>query len=128
MQRRCAVVSLCAALGLAVFVRSARSGPAPTSWEKTRSDAAQKAYAQHRAQLDIGGSKPESVHLWSTRWADAEGANVAAVDAHLLRMKQLELAVEKQVKAGTASTADAAAAVYYRAEAELWSARAHGAK
>jgi hypothetical protein len=128
MRRRYAVLSLCIAVGLASFVRSARSGPAPTNWEKVRSDAAQKAYALHKAQLDAGTSKPENVYLWSTRWADAEGAKAAAVDQHLDRMKQLEAAVDKAFKAGVATAADMAAANYYRAEAEAWSARAHGAK
>jgi len=77
MRRKYVVLSLCLAVSLAAYVRSARSGPAPTNWEKTRNDAAQKAYTLHRAQLDSGSSKP---------------------------------------------------ATYYRAEAELWSARAHGAK
>ena len=128
MRRKYVVLSLCLAVSLAAYVRSARSGPAPTNWEKTRSDAVQKAYTLHRAQLDSGLSKPEQVYLWSARWVDAEGAKAAAVDAHLDRMKSLELAVDKQVKAGLLSAADASAATYYRAEAELWSARAHGAK
>jgi len=128
MRRKYVLVSLCLAIASAALVRSARSGPAPTNWEKARSDAAQKAYTQYRAQLDSGLSKPEQVYLWSTRWADAEGAKAAAVDAHLDRMKQLELAIEKSVKAGIANAADLTAANYFRAEAELWSARVHGAK
>lgn len=128
MRRRYAVLSLCVAVGLAGFVRSARSGPAPTNWEKARTDAAQKAYALHRSQLDAGMSKPESVYLWSVRWADAEGAKPAAVDQHLDRMKLLEAAIDKAAKAGTATSADVAAASWYRAEAEVWSARAHASK
>jgi hypothetical protein len=128
MRRKYVVLSLCMSVAAAVFVRSARSGPAPTNWEKARSDSAQKAYTLYRAQLDSGLSKPEQVYLWSMRWADAEGAKVAAVDAHLDRMKSLEGAVDKAVKAGLMYSADLSAASFYRAEAELWSARAHGAK
>jgi hypothetical protein len=128
MRRKYVVLSLCLAVASAAFVRSARSGPAPTNWDKARADAAQKAYTVHRAQLDSGLSRPEQVYLWSTRWADAEGAKAAAVDAHLDRMKSLEQAIDKAVKAGVMSSVELTAASFYRAEAELWSARAHGAK
>jgi hypothetical protein len=73
-------------------------------------------------------STPGEVYNWSVRWLNAQrdlsskkDDQIAALDGHLQRMKDLE----KRVAAlsGQVSELEASAAEFYRVEAELWLAR-----
>jgi hypothetical protein len=117
-------------LGAAIFIPQAfpdsRTGTAQLAQKRT--ETAGKVYAQVELRYKSGQAPLDSVYLWSARWHAAErggGAAVAAA-AHLKRMQALEGAVKSQVQSGMASSADALAAEYYRAEAELWVAEAAG--
>jgi hypothetical protein len=112
-------------------------GKAPPELLKAQRDAARKTY-EMSAQCYAEGVPPgdaEKCYLWSRRWLDAErqlagdgDADRAAVVAHLDRMKHLEEMTRKLLRVGAKSVTvvDAAAAAFYRAEAEVWVAQAKG--
>jgi hypothetical protein len=107
----------------AAFLPSAGSNPRLV---QARLDAAAKVYPAVRARYDTGAGDLDAVYTWSTRWFEAEravGGGAAAAQAHLQRMKALEAAVAARVQSGNATSADALAAGYYRAEAEVWAAQ-----
>jgi hypothetical protein len=73
----------------------------------------------------------ESTYLWSVRWLNAErdlskkpNDRVAAAAAHLERMKTVEAMAAARVKGGNAPRHHAAAAEFFRVEAQIWLARA----
>lgn len=79
-----------------------------------------------------GGRDLEDLYLWSHRWLEAEvsvapdrGPSVQAHEQHLARMKELQKIVRAQVDAGRLTAADAAAADYYVAEAEIQLRQSH---
>jgi hypothetical protein len=100
----------------------------PIANAKGRMEAAQKVYEGmlKRMQTDPAfGFDAERVNRWSRRWLDAEKdyANkkddqVAAVQAHLDRMKKLETQARLMHKAGMITAVDVAACEFYRLEAE----------
>lgn len=60
----------------------------------------------------------------AVRETPVKGAKLkTALADHLARMQDLSAAVDAMVKSGAAATADADAAAYYLAEAEVWAAR-----
>jgi RND family efflux transporter MFP subunit len=99
---------------------------------KARLDAAEKAYTlamKSFAQLGQG-SDPEYFYRWSRRWLSAQREmstkkedQVAALEAHLKRMQDLQKRVITMNKVGQGPVRDVAAAEFYQAEAELWLAR-----
>jgi hypothetical protein len=113
-----AAITIAVLLSLGLLVGTASSGPA-IDWNKERTDAAAKAYAFTRAQLDGGLARPEQVYVWSLRWCESEGCSGKAADAHLDRMKQLEAKVSELFKGGLASQAEVAGAAYYQSDARL---------
>ena len=130
-------LALALVLALAVAAPPHRAAHAADAKAKTvaklaqaRLDAASTAYAAVKVQLQSGRATPEAAYQWSVRWFQAQRdlplkgkALATAASDHLARMQDLETAVTQQVQAGSATTADAYAAAYYRAEAELWDAR-----
>jgi hypothetical protein len=52
--------------------------------------------------------------------SDAKGDRIAALEAHLERMKRLEVLVLKVRKLGFGFSTDVGATAYYRLEAERW--------
>jgi hypothetical protein len=121
------------ALAASFSLGAAWSGASPSTTQLTqeRVDAASKAFTQYEAQYKSGMTAVESVYVWSVRWHDAQGgkkAGAGPASDHLKRMQALEATVTSRQKAGMASGADAAAAAYYRAEAELWAVEARGGK
>jgi hypothetical protein len=70
---------------------------------------------------------PEFLYRWSRRWLEAERElaekkeqRVAASEAHLARMRRLEELLNRQMQAHEAARYEAAAATFYRLEAERW--------
>lgn len=88
---------------------------------KARVALAEKAYREAFAE------KPEDVYRWSVRWLQAQRDvspkhedHVAALEAHLKRMTELQ----KQVKMLSKSRTKENDAEWYRLEAQLWLAKA----
>ena len=112
----------------------ARAG-APTSAKaaQARVDAAAAAYTAAETGWKSGTVTLDALCVWSERWYLAQrdqplkGKSLAdAADADLKRMQDLETLVQQEYKAGAVGTADVATVTYFRAEAELFSALAHG--
>jgi hypothetical protein len=107
--------------------------------KKARLQAAQKAYQQAINGMDqtkrsgnmlIVLAKPEEVYSWSVRWLRAQQDvnstrenQVAALEAHLKRMKEVQPRAAAMEQAGLATVLEVAAAEFYRTEAELWLAQ-----
>jgi hypothetical protein len=97
--------------------------------QKARLDAARKAYEQHWDKFEKavrGAPNGETLCIWSKRWLNAQrgmsadkDVHPAALEAHLERMKKLEERVAQKVKVDPGLGPQAAAAEYYRVEAEL---------
>src|SRR5205807_1860990 len=73
----------------------------------------------------------ESLYLWSVRWLNAErdlskksADQVAAAAAHLERMKTVETMAKQLAKLEQAAVRHAAAAEFYRVEAQIWLSQA----
>ncbi len=117
-----------------LLAADARAG-APTSAKaaQARVDAAAAAYAAAETGWKNGTVSLDALCTWSERWYLAQrdqplkGKALAdAADADLKRMQDLEAEVQARYKAGTLGTPDVATVTYFRAEAELYSALAHG--
>jgi len=72
-------------------------------------------------------SDEQQVYLWSRRWFEAERElaqnnknKAAAIEAHLDRMKNLEMQAKKLHKAGQVPASAIPATEFYRFEAESW--------
>jgi hypothetical protein len=106
---------------------------------KARLDAAKKTYGdassgvtefkRPQAGINIQMVKPEEVRTWSVRWLGAEremsdkrADQIAALDGHLKRMKDLQKKVDMMVPIPLPQF-EASAAAWYVAEAEVWLAK-----
>jgi hypothetical protein len=92
-------------------------------------DAARKAYEAWWANYRDRAAPGEWVYLWSKRWLRAENElssrpddQVAAYQAHLERMRELEGIVTRMQRArpGLARIDELSTTRYYRIEAEIW--------
>jgi hypothetical protein len=92
-------------------------------------DAARKAYEAWWANYRDRAGPGEWVYLWSKRWLRAEKElssrhddQVAAYEAHLERMRELEGLVSRLQRArpGLATIDQVSSSRYYRVEAEIW--------
>jgi len=92
-------------------------------------DAARRSYQAWWANYRDRASPGEWVYLWSKRWLGAEKElssrhddQVAAYQAHLERMRELEGIVSRmqQAKPGLARIDELSTTRYYRIEAEIW--------
>jgi RNA polymerase sigma factor (sigma-70 family) len=82
-----------------------------------------------------GKSIEEEVYNWSKRWLDAEreasttkAGQIAALEAHLGRIQELEKLIKLKHEVGRATVVDMTLAQFARVEAELWLAEARTAK
>jgi hypothetical protein len=107
---------------------------------KAQLEAASKAYEEARraasqtrrvGDLLLPLARPEEVYSWSVRWlnaqrdlSDKKEEQIAALEAHLQRMKELQQDVTRMQKAGLLTSLEVPAAEFRRAEAELWLAQA----
>ena len=90
--------------------------------DQARIDAAKKAYTIYEAQYAAGVATSDALFTWSRNWYQAEhdaGLKSAGAD-YLARATKIQALVSKRIATGTATQADAAAADYYVAEAQLW--------
>jgi outer membrane protein TolC len=128
-------------LGLAAWgtpLPCAAAAPAPVprvpkELLQARVDAARQTYQIIEKQYQVGQGTLAELPRWSRRWLKAQRAlsatradDVAALQAHLERMRKLEKIVQTQVKAGGAGVQAGSAATYYRVEAEIWLAEIKG--
>jgi hypothetical protein len=110
--------------------RASADDAKPAELAKARVEAARNVYEGmlERARIDARFAlDPEKLYLWSRRWMEAEQAvaaekagRVAALQAHLARMKKLEANFEERRKNGTAPAYEVPQARFYRLEAEMW--------
>jgi hypothetical protein len=122
------------ACGLAFSnVQGADPSPSPPKVPglmKNKLEAAQKAFKQAwdglGSDIDI-----EVAYQWSCRWLDAERAlkdkteeRIAALKAHLLRVREIEQVTKRQHEQGLTTLFRVRASEYYVAEAEVWVAQA----
>ena len=96
--------------------------------------AARRTYELLTKQMQVRvgkGADVESLCLWSRRWLEAEREAaadktkvVSALEAHLARMRELEINLKNLIRAKLAAPGDAAPVEFYRLEAEIWLAQA----
>jgi hypothetical protein len=104
-------------------------------------DAARNAYEAWWANYRDRAGPGEWVYLWSKRWLRAENefssghdSQVAAYQAHVERMRELEGIVSRmqRAKPGLARIDELSTTRYYRIEAEIWYEKSkkenHGSK
>jgi hypothetical protein len=72
----------------------------------------------------------DRIYLWSLRWREAQeeastrhADQLAASEAHEKRMRQLEDLIRTRFRAGVAAPVELPEVTYYRAEAEILTAR-----
>lgn len=115
------------ALLLGVLVAPAAAAPDARQLATERVTVATKVFTGTVAFVKAGRATAESAYTWSVRWLDAELATGKAAKQayadHLTRMTALDADLAKAAQSGTASSLDAAAATYFRLEAELWHLR-----
>jgi hypothetical protein len=128
MRAAVCLASLAAVLTAAPVPAGAQGAPALAEAKFT---AARKAYEAHWKALPTGLSDPEKVYLWSRRVLEAQRAlspkkadRVAAAEAHLERMRDLQKATVQRYKAGRNSFAEVAGTDFYLAEAQSGLAQA----
>lgn len=97
---------------------------------KTKVAAAKTTYEVTVKAFAEGKADAEKVYLWSRRWMEAQRDvsgkqpdRVAAVEAHLERMKELRKTAEARYRIAQAPPADVLGADFSIAEAELWLAQ-----
>jgi hypothetical protein len=95
---------------------------------KIQADLAQTYYKGMMSSYNNSADQPfdiEKFSLWSWRWASAQRdasekkeGRIAALQAHVDRMKELERQTRSKVKSNLVPRYEAAAAEYHRREAE----------
>jgi hypothetical protein len=116
-------------LGLAVLggVAAPASAQQPKVDElaKVKLEAARRTFEAYWESFRAGQVILDPVHTWSVRWLHAEPKDtnrppIAALRAHLERMRELKAIIDAQFQAGEIGATYALSAVYFVAEAELW--------
>jgi hypothetical protein len=143
MNRELAVALVAALIAVPICRGDDKPIPAPGTNHNlavAKRDAARKAYEAWWANYRDRAGPGEWVYLWSKRWLRAENElssrhddQVAAYQAHLERMRELEEIVSRLQRArpGLATIDQVSSTHYYRIEAEIWFENArqdHGAK
>jgi hypothetical protein len=127
-------------LGLfALGVTPLSSAPAPAPPKvprgllEARVKAARDTYQLKLRRLKESQGLPMELPAWSRRWLEAEVAlaekkadRVAAYQAHLDRMKEVERLTHNFARTGQGRAEDATGATYFRTEAEIWLIQAGG--
>jgi hypothetical protein len=123
-------------LGGGAFAPSAPPETKPP-WKlaEAKVEAAKKTCELLAQDYAEGRASHEQFQLWSKRWMDAQkqvttkrSDQLAAVEAHVDRMRQLEKAARKRVAAKRVPEWEASATEYLRIEAELLLTQARGSK
>lgn len=117
------------------LVGAAEPEPLLSRLARQRRDAARKTYETMWTNYREGRAAGELLYRWSRRWLDAErqihdkpAEQVAALEAHLDRMRRLEALVQRVQRSGQTTVDEVSAAEYYRAEAEIWLLQARDKK
>lgn len=124
---RLLLLGLVFACGIIFLSGSAqRSHRIPKHLLQQRLETVQEVFEQKMDRFKANEGTLSELFAWSERWLDAQLALSAnesgrreACKNHLNRTHQVELVLVSQVSAGRAQQADAAAAKYYRLEAEI---------
>ena len=96
-------------------------------------DAAAKTFEATKASYDVGTEVMSNVYVWSRRWLEADRAlarsdadEIAALEAHRRRMRQLMMKIRAMYVTGTkgGEIERFAATKFYLAEADAWLASA----
>lgn len=104
---------------------------------RAKGEAARLVYEAMVKELHEGRGQvnADRLYLWSRRWMEAQrdvspkkADQVAALEAHRDRMKDLRKTTEQRYKAGQGSHAEVLSVDFYIAEAELWLTEATKAK
>jgi hypothetical protein len=92
-----------------------------------RRDAARRTFETTWANYRDRRVSDDLLYRWSVRWLEAERQlsdkqtdQVAAFQAHLERMAELERLIRRVHRAGQATVDEVSGADFYRTEAELW--------
>jgi hypothetical protein len=126
-------LSLALLLQTPAWGATVRTGKVPAALLKARLEAAENVYKGARLllQIDPKSIDAERMYCWSHRWLDAQRAlgskkvdSVAACEAHLARMKDLQELTKKMVQGGVVRPLDVNTTKFYVAEAEVWLAEA----
>lgn len=128
----------CMLLGLALAVVSFAPAPEPTPpkpspMAEARYRAAVKQFDEVWAFYRQSRTDSFATYYWSRLVLNAQRDlnaaqpdQIAALEAHLDRMKRLEALVKKVRKLGFGFSTDVGATEYYRLEAQFWLERARG--
>jgi hypothetical protein len=106
-------------------------GKVPAALARARLDAARRTFDYlARNYREARPPAGELVYRWSRRWLKAErdlagtpADRVAAYQAHLARMRDLERVARDRARERFVPLEEATAAEYYRLEAEIWLAQ-----
>jgi hypothetical protein len=105
--------------------RPAKEGPTGKALIETRLETAREAYQIHMKLWQNARAELTDLPLWSRRWMDAEirlaagpAAKVAAIEAHLERLRPVEALAKTRLEAGRGTNLDILDARYHRLEAE----------
>jgi hypothetical protein len=101
--------------------------PMPSALAKARYDAALKQFGEVWTFYRQSRTDSFQTYYWSRLvldsqqdLSDARADRIAAFEAHLERMRNLELLVKKVRRLGFGFSTDVGATEYYRLEAERW--------
>jgi hypothetical protein len=92
---------------------------------KQKLEAASEAYKLQLMILRNGQGTYETLYRWSVRWMDAareadpKADPVRHLQAHLDRLRELEVLAKAQFKGGLVTKAEMLAATYYRLDAQI---------
>jgi outer membrane protein TolC len=92
---------------------------------KLKLEAARRTFEAYWQAYQAGRVLMDPLHIWSCRWLEAEPREngrlaIAALRAHLERMRDLKKIVDAKFQAGQIGQIEALSTVYFVAEAELW--------
>jgi hypothetical protein len=119
-------------LGLALAALSVAPAPPevpprPSPLAAARLKAAAKQFKEVWAYYQQSRTDSFQTYYWSRLWlesqqdvSDDKDGRIAALEAHLERMKRLQALVLKVRKLGFGFSTDVGATEYYRTEAERW--------
>jgi hypothetical protein len=121
------LISGLAVVGVVWAVPKQANTKAPDQLAEARLKAARDAFEiAHGESIDR-----EKMYRWSVRWLESEKAlkpakadQLAALQAHLERMKNVEEDCQVAFKKGLGTKFDVVAATFFRTEAETWLAEA----
>jgi hypothetical protein len=131
----CTAVRRAIVFGLTLSALSFAPAPPtkPSPLAETRYKAALKQFGEVWTYYRQSRTNSFQSYFWSRLvldsqqdLSDAKADRIAALEAHLDRMKQLEALVKKVQRLGFGFSTDVGATEYYRIEAERWLEKAKG--